>query len=97
MGASAVTLELSHRVMPMATVAVAAFLAASTPIAENPLVIHDPWLAAEYRANWATRRAVSVPYVGPIDVGAGGRGIGGQSCFPGSTQSGSYWGWLAWR
>jgi len=35
--------------------------------AENLLVIRDPQLAAEYQANWESRRAVSVPYAGPIE------------------------------
>ena len=37
--------------------------------AENLLVIRDPQLAAEYRANWESRRAISMPYAGPGDFG----------------------------
>jgi phosphatidylserine/phosphatidylglycerophosphate/cardiolipin synthase-like enzyme len=38
--------------------------------AENLLVIRDPQLAVQYRANWESRRAVSVPYAGPGDFGS---------------------------
>ena len=36
--------------------------------AENLLVIRDPQLAAEYRANWESRRAASFPYTGPVEA-----------------------------
>ncbi len=38
--------------------------------AENLLVIRDPQLAAQYRANWESRRKVSVSYTGPGDFGS---------------------------
>jgi len=40
--------------------------AAQSHNAENLLVIRDPQLAGEYRANWESRRAVSMPYTGPV-------------------------------
>ena len=43
--------------------------AAQSHNAENLLVIRDPQLASKYRANWESRRVVSVPYVGPGDFG----------------------------
>src|SRR6266436_2785823 len=39
--------------------------------AENLLAIRDPTLVAQYRANWESRRAVSVPYAGPGNFPAG--------------------------
>jgi phosphatidylserine/phosphatidylglycerophosphate/cardiolipin synthase-like enzyme len=38
--------------------------------AENLLVIEDPVLAGEYRANWERRRAVSMPYAGALPSAA---------------------------
>jgi phosphatidylserine/phosphatidylglycerophosphate/cardiolipin synthase-like enzyme len=38
--------------------------------AENLLVIRDPQLAAQYRANWESRREVSVSYTDPGDFGS---------------------------
>jgi phosphatidylserine/phosphatidylglycerophosphate/cardiolipin synthase-like enzyme len=34
--------------------------------AENLIVLEDPALAAQYRANWERRRAVSQPYAMPM-------------------------------
>jgi phosphatidylserine/phosphatidylglycerophosphate/cardiolipin synthase-like enzyme len=44
--------------------------AAQKSNAENLLVIGDTELAARYRANWENRRAVSVPYGGPVEGAA---------------------------
>jgi len=41
--------------------------AAQNHNAENLLIIRDSQLALQYRANWESRRAVSVPYAGPIE------------------------------
>jgi hypothetical protein len=38
--------------------------------AENLLVIRNAEWAARYRANWENRRAVSVPYGGPVEGAA---------------------------
>jgi phosphatidylserine/phosphatidylglycerophosphate/cardiolipin synthase-like enzyme len=38
--------------------------------AENLLVIRDAALAARYRANWESRRAVSARYAGPTEGAA---------------------------
>jgi phosphatidylserine/phosphatidylglycerophosphate/cardiolipin synthase-like enzyme len=38
--------------------------------AENLLVLGDPALASEYKANWERRRAVSGPYQGPLPAAA---------------------------
>jgi phosphatidylserine/phosphatidylglycerophosphate/cardiolipin synthase-like enzyme len=40
--------------------------AAQNHNAENLIVLEDPALAAEYRANWERRRAVSEQYSGPL-------------------------------
>jgi phosphatidylserine/phosphatidylglycerophosphate/cardiolipin synthase-like enzyme len=44
--------------------------AAQAKNADNLLVIRDAELAARYRANWENRRAVSVPYGGPVEGAA---------------------------
>jgi phosphatidylserine/phosphatidylglycerophosphate/cardiolipin synthase-like enzyme len=44
--------------------------AAQNHNAENLLVFRDRELAARYRANWENRRAVSVPYGGPVEGAA---------------------------
>jgi phosphatidylserine/phosphatidylglycerophosphate/cardiolipin synthase-like enzyme len=41
-------------------------MAAQNHNAENLIVLEDPVLAAEYRANWERRRAVSQRYSGPL-------------------------------
>jgi phosphatidylserine/phosphatidylglycerophosphate/cardiolipin synthase-like enzyme len=41
-------------------------MAAQNHNAENLLVVHDPALAAQYRANWESRRTVSEPYTAPL-------------------------------
>jgi phosphatidylserine/phosphatidylglycerophosphate/cardiolipin synthase-like enzyme len=41
--------------------------AAQAKNAENLLVIRDAALAARYRGNWESRRAVYAPYAGPIE------------------------------
>ncbi len=67
------TVSIAHNkvmVLDGSTVITGSFnftVAAQFHNAENLLVIHDAQLAAEYRANWESRRAVSVPYAGPID------------------------------
>jgi phosphatidylserine/phosphatidylglycerophosphate/cardiolipin synthase-like enzyme len=43
--------------------------AAQNHNAENLLVLDDPALAAEYRANWKRRRAASTPYQGAVLAG----------------------------
>jgi phospholipase D len=43
--------------------------AAQKSNAENLLVIEDGALAAEYKANWERRRAVSVRYGGSLESG----------------------------
>jgi phosphatidylserine/phosphatidylglycerophosphate/cardiolipin synthase-like enzyme len=43
--------------------------AAQKSNAENLLVIEDPALAEEYRANWESGRAVSMPYAGALPPG----------------------------
>ena len=43
--------------------------AAQKSNAENLLVIDDGALAAEYKANWERRRAVSVRYTEPLPAG----------------------------
>ena len=40
--------------------------AAQNRNAENLLVLDDPALAAQYKANWDRRRAVSMHYVGAL-------------------------------
>jgi phosphatidylserine/phosphatidylglycerophosphate/cardiolipin synthase-like enzyme len=40
--------------------------AAQNHNAENLIVLEDPVLAAQYRANWERRQALSEPYAGPI-------------------------------
>ena len=40
--------------------------AAQNHNAENLLVLDDPALAAQYKANWERHRAVSGPYQGPL-------------------------------
>ena len=40
--------------------------AAQKSNAENLLIIDDPALAAEYRANWERRREISEPYRGAL-------------------------------
>jgi phosphatidylserine/phosphatidylglycerophosphate/cardiolipin synthase-like enzyme len=44
--------------------------AAQAKNAENLLVIRDAALAALYRANWVSRRAVSAAYAAPIEGAA---------------------------
>ena len=44
--------------------------AAQKSNAENLLVIEDGALAAEYKANWERRRAVSEPYAGALPAAA---------------------------
>ena len=44
--------------------------AAQKSNAENLLVLKDPLLAGEYRANWERRRAVSMPYAGALPSAA---------------------------
>ena len=44
--------------------------AAQVKNAENLLVLEDSVLAAEYKANWERRRAVSAPYSGPLPPAA---------------------------
>ena len=43
--------------------------AAQNHNAENLLVLDDPALAAQYKANWERRRAVSMPYQGALPPG----------------------------
>jgi len=43
--------------------------AAQKSNAENLLVLDDPALAAQYKANWERRRAVSMPYQGALPPG----------------------------
>jgi len=60
-------------VIDRATVITGSFnftVAAQRHNAENLLVIRDPQLASQYRTNWESRRAVSVPYTGPITAPA---------------------------
>ena len=42
--------------------------AAQESNAENLPVIHDAELAEQYRATWERRKAVSIPYTGPLEV-----------------------------
>ena len=44
--------------------------AAQNHNAENLLVLEDPALAAQYKANWERRRAVSMLYVGALPPSA---------------------------
>jgi phosphatidylserine/phosphatidylglycerophosphate/cardiolipin synthase-like enzyme len=40
--------------------------AAQNHNAENLIVLEDPALASEYKANWERRRSVSTPYTGAL-------------------------------
>ena len=60
-------------VIDSATVITGSFnftVAAQNHNAENLLVLDDPALATQYKANWERRRSVSMPYVGALPPSA---------------------------
>jgi phosphatidylserine/phosphatidylglycerophosphate/cardiolipin synthase-like enzyme len=69
------TVAIAHNkvmVIDGATVITGSFnftAAAQTKNAENLLVLEDPALVQQYRANWQRRQAVSEPYAGAIAAG----------------------------